>query len=544
MRQAPPLRVEELEPRGPGTDLPSFVTNCASESTRPRRQVGGRRGRRGRRGRGARARRRAGSSPDPQPRRARRERPEHCDRVPLGHVVSSGSKRALSSKRQCGEALWYGTRGERESGSPLQPPRGTRDFYPEDLRFRDWLFDHFRAVARSFGFEGVDAPVLEYEELFTRKAGEEIIDQLFHFELHERRYALRPEFTPSLARMVMARAGSLRLPLRWTTIAQCWRYERMTRGRRREHYQWNMDIWGEPGVGGRGRADRRGVRADRPARARARRGADRDQQPRAARGDAARGRAARPPEAFPALCVAIDKLDKIGARRGGRAAHRPGRADPALRERPRARWSTGSRVRDVETAAGGAAGGLAARAPTSLRLFELLDAYGVADRVEFDASIVRGLAYYTGVVFEAFDAGRKLRAICGGGRYDRLLEALGGPAMPAVGFGFGDAVIEALLDDEGVQPALPARARRRGVPVRRGGARPPRSGVAQRLRAGGASVELALAPMKLKRALADADRAGARAHLPDRARRARARRRARAGPGQRRAERGADCRPR
>ena len=84
-----------------------------------------------------------------------------------------------------------------KSGSPLQPPRGTRDFYPEDLRFRDWLFEHFRAVARAFGFEGVDAPVLEFEELFTRKAGEEITEQLFHFELHGRRYALRGEFTPS-----------------------------------------------------------------------------------------------------------------------------------------------------------------------------------------------------------------------------------------------------------------------------------------------------------------------------------------------------------
>ena len=135
------------------------------------------------------------------------------------------------------------------SKASLQAPRGTRDFYPEDLRRRDWLFEHFRAVARAFAFEEVDAPVLELEELFTRKAGEEITEQLYHFELHERRYALRPEMTPSLARMVMARAGSLRLPLRWFTITQNWRYERMTRGRKREHFQWNMDIWGEPGVG-------------------------------------------------------------------------------------------------------------------------------------------------------------------------------------------------------------------------------------------------------------------------------------------------------
>jgi histidyl-tRNA synthetase len=127
------------------------------------------------------------------------------------------------------------------SKGPLQPPRGTRDFYPEDFRAREWLFGHFRAVARHFGFEEVDAPILEHEELFTRKAGEEIVEQLYHFELHKRRFALRPEMTPSIARMVMARAGSLRLPLRWFAVTQNWRYERMTRGRKREHYQWNMD---------------------------------------------------------------------------------------------------------------------------------------------------------------------------------------------------------------------------------------------------------------------------------------------------------------
>ena len=165
-------------------------------------------------------------------------------------------------------------------------------------------------------------------------------------------------------------------------------------------------------------------------------------------------------------------------------------------------------VRDVESAAAGLPEDSPARRDL-LRLFELLDAYGLSDRVEFDASIVRGLAYYTGIVFEAFDAGRKLRAICGGGRYDGLLEALGGPAMPAVGFGFGDAVIEALLDDEGVKPACPRALDAVVFPFGEA-ERPAAIRVAQRLRAGGRSVELVLAPMKLKRALADADRAGAR----------------------------------
>ena len=131
----------------------------------------------------------------------------------------------------------------------LQPPRGTRDFYPEEMRLREWLFGHFRAVSHAFGFEEVDAPVVEHAELFTRKAGEEILEQLYHFELHDRHLALRPEMTPSIARMVMNRAGELPMPLRWFAITQNWRYERMMKGRKREHYQWNLDIWGEPSVG-------------------------------------------------------------------------------------------------------------------------------------------------------------------------------------------------------------------------------------------------------------------------------------------------------
>jgi histidyl-tRNA synthetase len=393
------------------------------------------------------------------------------------------------------------------SKTSLQAPRGTRDFYPEDLRRRDWLFEHFRAVARSFAFEEVDAPVLESAELFTRKAGEEIVEQLYHFELHERRYALRPEMTPSLARMVMARAGSLRLPLRWFTITQNWRYERTTRGRKREHFQWNMDVWGEPGVGAEAELiaalfallDRLGL-------------------PRAAVKVRLSSRAlleetlrasilSRRPEVFPALCVIIDKLEKIGAAGVSELLVDP--AGPVGLARAEAeflvRWLE---LRSFEEAAAAAPAGSPAAA--SLReLFDQLAVYGLADRVVFDASIVRGLAYYTGVVFEAFDAGRTLRAICGGGRYDGLLEALGGSPLPAVGFGFGDVVIQELLADLGLLPELPRRidavvfaleAPQREVAIR----------LATALRAGGASVELVLGQPRLKRALADADKAGAR----------------------------------
>jgi histidyl-tRNA synthetase len=389
----------------------------------------------------------------------------------------------------------------------LQAPRGTRDFYPEDLRRRDWLFGHFRAVARAFAFEEVDAPVLELEELFTRKAGEEIVDQLFRFELHERRYALRPEMTPSIARMVMARAGSLRLPLRWFTVTQNWRYERMTRGRKREHFQWNMDIWGEPGVGAEAELiaavfsllDRLGLARD----------AVKVRLSSRALLEENVGRVIPDlrPGAFAALCVVIDKLEKIGA-----DAVRDLLVDPA------GPVAIGREQADflvswlATRSLGDASAELRPDSPAlaSLReLFELLAAYGVADRVVFDASIVRGLAYYTGVVFEAFDAGRTLRAICGGGRYDGLTGTLGGPPLPAVGFGFGDVVIQELLADQGRLPELPRR-----IDAVVFALEPPQREAAIRLatalRAEGASVELALGQARLKRALADADKAGAR----------------------------------
>lgn len=391
--------------------------------------------------------------------------------------------------------------------SRLQAPRGTRDFYPDELRLREWLFCHFRDTARSFGFEEVDAPILEHEELFTRKAGEEIVEQLYAFELHGRRLALRPEMTPSIARMVMARAGSLRLPLRWFAVTQNWRYERMTRGRRREHYQWNMDVWGEPGPAAEAELiaavfallDRLGLGGGE-ARVRVSSRALLEESLR-------RTVLADRPESFPALCVVIDKLEKIGREGVLELLTEPSGA--VRLGRPEAeRVVEWLGLADLEAAAEGLP--VDARSVAELRqLFELLEAYGVADRVDFDTSIVRGLAYYTGIVFEGFDAARKLRSLCGGGRYDRLLETLGGPSLPAVGFGFGDVVVLELLADLDRLPELARRVDALVFPFT-DAERPHAIRLASALRAGGLSVELAPSGGKLKRALADADRAGAR----------------------------------
>jgi len=392
-------------------------------------------------------------------------------------------------------------------GNPsLQPPRGTRDFYPDDMRLRDWLFGHFRTVAQAFAFEEVDAPVVEHMELFTRKAGEEIVDQLYHFEMHGRQLALRGEFTPSLARMVMARAGSLRFPIRWFSIPQCWRYERMTRGRRREHYQWNMDIWGVAGVEAEAELlaavamllDRLGLPPD-ATRIRV--------NSRALLEESLRDSVLRDrPEAFGALCVVIDKLDKIGA--GAVVEQLSDAAGPVGLDRGEAQQVVEMLgARDLDAAAHFAPAGSAALAEVR-RLFELLDAYGIRERVVFDASVVRGLAYYTGVVFECFDTAGSLRAVCGGGRYDRLLEALGGPSIPAVGFGFGDAVIAELLAEHGCLPE-PERALDDVVYPLGEDERPAAIGVASRLRAAGHRVDLVLGQPKAKRVFADASRAAA-----------------------------------
>ena len=389
----------------------------------------------------------------------------------------------------------------------LQSPRGTRDFYPEDMRLRTWLFGHFREVARRMGFEEVDAPVVEHAELFTRKAGEEIVEQLYHFMMHDRHLALRPEMTPSIARMVMARAGGMRMPLRWFTVTQNWRYERMTRGRKREHFQWNMDVWGEPGVG----AEAELLAAIFALLARVGLGAGQVRvqvNNRALLEETLRAGVLRSrPDAFAPLCIVIDKLDKIGADAvvdqlcdaAGVVQLTPAEARDVV-----ALLGT----RSLDDAAAAAPRDSAAIADLR-RLFELLGAYGIAQYVDFDASVVRGLAYYTGIVFEAYDADRKLRAVCGGGRYDRLLETLGGPPLPAVGFGFGDVVIGELLADHALLPALPRGLddvvcalgdEQRTAAIR----------VAERLRAQGHAVELVLADTRPKRVLADADKSGAR----------------------------------
>tara|TARA_B100000131_G_scaffold86969_1_gene83829 strand:+ start:1004 stop:2260 length:1257 start_codon:yes stop_codon:yes gene_type:complete len=379
--------------------------------------------------------------------------------------------------------------------------RGTRDFYPEDMRIRNWLFDNFQSAARSHGFEEYDSPVLEHEELYTRKQGEEITQQLYNFEdKGGRKVALRPEMTPSLARMVMARAGALPTPIKWFSIPQCWRYERTQRGRGREHYQWNVDIWGSDAI----QADAEllsvlvsffegvGLNADDLViRISSRKVLEEVLGSLGISGDA-----------FAATCIIVDKMDKLPAETVEQQLSEQGLNSDAI-----AAIQSTLGLSDLDSLA--SALGESSEAVAELAtLFDLVDAYGISDWVEFDASVVRGLAYYTGPVFEAHDRAGKLRAICGGGRYDRLLSSLGGNDMPATGFGFGDMVIMELLNEKGLVPDLPSGNQDIVIAIDEN-LRSAGMSVASKLRASGRLVDLVLEDKRMKWAFRHAERTGA-----------------------------------
>ncbi|CAN6487240.1 unnamed protein product [Victoria cruziana] len=328
----------------------------------------------------------------------------------------------------------------------VNPPKGTRDFPPAEMRIRNWLFQNFREVSRLLAFEEVDFPVLESEALFIRKAGEEITEQLYNFvDKGGRRVALRPELTPSLARLIIQKGKAVSLPIKWFTIGQCWRYERMTRGRRREHYQWNMDIIGISEVMAEAELifaivtlfKQLGITSsDVGFKVSSRKVLQ-----------AAMQQCSISELLFTKVCITIDKIGKMEMDEIEKDLASNGISMESVK--------TLLHIVSLKTISELEEALIDQNAIAELRqLFSLAEHYGYLQWIEFDASVVRGLAYYTGIVFEAFDRDGKLRAICGGGRYDRLLSTLGGEDLPACGFGFGDAVIVELLREKGLLPAL------------------------------------------------------------------------------------------
>lgn len=320
------------------------------------------------------------------------------------------------------------------------PPRGMRDFYPKELRIRNYIFDIWREVSLIHGFEEYDAAVVETEELLVRKSGEEIINQIYTFEDKSgRKLALRPEMTPTLARMIINQEKSLSFPLKWFCIVQCFRYERMTKGRKREHYQWNLDIIGEESCIAEAEVLSAAILALQKL------GLDyKDFQVRIGSRkllfDLLKSMKFNM-EYFQKACLVIDKKGKISDEEMKDLLFVNG-----INQEDIKKIFDIINIQDLEQIKK-----ILKDSNESLielnNLFELMKSYYLDKYITFDISIIRGLDYYTGIVFEAFDINKKFRAIFGGGRYNNLLSSLGGKSIPAVGLGFGDVVILEILTE-------------------------------------------------------------------------------------------------
>ena len=330
---------------------------------------------------------------------------------------------------------------------------GFRDFYPEDCAVRNYLFRLWRQTAARFGFAEWDAPVLEPLELFTEKSGEEIRRQLFEFtDKGGRAVSLRPEMTPSLARMAGAKAASLRKPVKWFCIGENYRYERMQKGRGRSFYQFNADILGEAGFGADAEIIALAVENLRAfglgAQDAVVRLSDRTLWVEFLR--------ARVAEAVvPAVLAIIDKLERESEAEILKKLSELGADAAKLLAEIRAflKLDSVEALRNFCAGFEGAARDkLAARIGDWEKLLGRLNALGVGDWVRVDLGIVRGLAYYTGFVFEIFERTGDARALAGGGRYDHLVGKLGGAEMPAVGFGMGDMTVRLALESRGLLP--------------------------------------------------------------------------------------------
>ena len=330
---------------------------------------------------------------------------------------------------------------------------GFREFYPEDLARRNHVFRLWRQTAGTFGFAEYDAPVLEPLDLYKRKSGDEIEAQLFSFtDKGGREVALRPEMTPTVCRLVGAKASALKRPIKWFSIAEFYRYERMQKGRGRCFHQFNADIFGEPGPEAEIELIALLVQClcafglteqDFYVRL-----SDRNlwfYYLEALGLDAEKARA---------ILGTIDKYENLGDEAFSGYTEKFGPIGPELKTKILAFLQIKSLPALEQTLAQLGGPNLAARLADWKKLLTSISAMGLDRFVEVDLGVVRGLAYYTGFVFEAFDRKGELRALAGGGRYDDLVEKLGGPALPAVGFAIGDMTFALLLEQRGLMPAF------------------------------------------------------------------------------------------
>ncbi len=322
--------------------------------------------------------------------------------------------------------------------------KGTRDFYPPKMAVRNWIIDGWREISRRNGFVEYDSPIFEYLQLYTQKSGDEIVSQLFSMtDRGGRDLAIRPEITPSLARMVNQQINSLPRPVKWFSVPRLCRAERPQKGRLREFFQWNCDIVGSDAV----LADAESIYTAIDYLRSVGLGGEDVVAKISSRSMLA--------ELLLAQGFAEDQLDKVYVLLDKRPkvsveAFLEMAAEQIPDESLRAKLMAVEAIESLDELDGMATSEKARAALEELReLFRYLAIMGVADYCMFDIKIVRGLAYYTGPVFEIFDRQAQLRALCGGGRYDNLLAGMGGPQVPATGFGMGDVVLEILLEEKG-----------------------------------------------------------------------------------------------
>ena len=315
--------------------------------------------------------------------------------------------------------------------------KGTRDFYPEQMAVRTWLYRTVREVAESFGYQEWEAPLLETLDLYAAKSGEELVkEQSYVFkDRGGNEITLRPELTPSLARLIAQKQQQLTFPLRWWSFGPFWRYESPQKGRTREFFQWNVDMLGP----------------DTP---------EADAETVAVLATFFQRVGLTPKEVMilvndrRLIEAQFDKFEVNQEIRPAVSSWIDRRGKMSLGE-----WEaygkniglSNTQVENFKTMLDDRE--LWKQSPQQVRFFKAIDALGVSEFVQFDPSIVRGLLYYTGTVFEAWEVGGEIRrSILGGGRYDNLLSDVGGESLPAVGFAMGDVVLTLLLEKYGLLP--------------------------------------------------------------------------------------------
>ncbi|MCE7920719.1 MAG: histidine--tRNA ligase [Chloroflexi bacterium CFX1] len=328
----------------------------------------------------------------------------------------------------------------------IQKIKGAREFYPEQMALRNFIYEKVRRASRAFGYQEWDAPFIEPIELYAAKSGEELVKkQSFTFNDRDGEFVtLRPELTPSLARMIAAKQGELTFPLRWWSFGPFWRYESPQKGRSREFFQWNIDMLG----------------TDSP---------EADAELIAVGAEFLRSAGLKPDRAviyvnnrrlmdaeFDALGIPPEKRLDVS-----NLVDRRTKMDPA-------KWDENALGLGLDQKQLGGLKDILGnfdlwkKSDELTRLFSALEALGAREYVKFDPNIMRGLLYYTGTVFEAFDTtGSVRRAIFGGGRYDNLLADVGGQPLSGVGFAMGDVVIGIILQEAGLVPEFepsPAQA--------------------------------------------------------------------------------------